>query len=201
MYHHTDSCNNLFSSETVNQLNLIVGDKSNRLKTVGICFSAFDVLHAGHLLMLKDAKSVCDILIVGLHTDPTLNRSDSKNKPIQSVEERYIQLEACKYVDHIIKYATEDDLMNVLRTLYTARKNGGPNIIRILGSDWHGKQYTGWKLPIPVHWHNRDHDWSTTYLRDRIYTAEKTKRGEEKMSNKVIFIQQDTLTHYTIREI
>ena len=75
---------------------------------VGFTCSCFDLLHAGHILMLKDAKAQCDKLIVGLQTDPTIDRPE-KNKPIQSYEERYIQLEAVKYVDEIIKYDTEED--------------------------------------------------------------------------------------------
>ena len=186
MYKQTSSSHNLFSISTKKQIKAI--KDVYKAQTIGICFSAFDILHCGHILMLEDAKRYCDVLVVGLHTDPTLNR-DSKNKPIQELEERRIQLKGCKYINEIIEYATEDDLMQILHDLK-------PNV-RILGTDWKDKLYTGYKLNIPVVWHSRNHNWSTTYLRDRIYEVEKTKHKDDK----VTFIQQDTPTHYTIREI
>ena len=142
---------------------------------VGFTCSTFDLFHAGHYLMLKDAKDQCDILIVGLQTDPTLDEEyrmetggKNKNKPIQSFEERKIQIEGCKYVDHVIPYSTEEDLQILLKEL-------NPDI-RILGSDWMGKQYTGHELGIPIHWHSRDHDYSTSNLRKRVYLGEKDKQ-------------------------
>jgi len=126
---------------------------------IGFTCSCFDLLHAGHILMLKDAKAQCDKLIVGLQTDPTINRPE-KNKPIQSYEERYIQLEAVKYVDEIIKYETEDGLIKLLYDL-------NPDV-RILGSDWKGKPFTGHTLHIPIYFHNRDHDYSSSALREKI---------------------------------
>ena len=91
-----------------------------------------------------------------------------KNKPIQSFEERKIQIEGCKYVDHVIPYSTEEDLQILLKEL-------NPDI-RILGSDWKGKQYTGHEMRIPIHWHSRDHDYSTSNLRKRVYLSEKDKQ-------------------------
>ena len=126
---------------------------------VGFTCSCFDLLHAGHIIMLKDAKEQCNKLIVGLQTDPTIDRPE-KNKPIQSYEERYIQLEAIKYVDEIIKYETEDDLMKLLFDL-------NPDV-RILGSDWERKPFTGYTLHIPIYFHKRDHDYSTSNLRNKI---------------------------------
>ena len=126
---------------------------------IGFTCSCFDLLHAGHILMLKDAKEQCDKLIVGLQTNPTLDRPE-KNKPIQSYEERYIQLEAIKYVDEIVKYETEDDLMKLLFDL-------NPDV-RILGSDWENKPFTGYTLHIPIYFHKRDHDYSTSNLREKI---------------------------------
>lgn len=141
---------------------------------VGFTCSTFDLFHAGHYLMLKDAKNQCDILVVGLQTDPTLDEEyrmetggKNKNKPIQSFEERKIQIEGCKYVDHVIPYSTEEDLLKLMRELR-------PDI-RILGSDWKGKQFTGQELGFPIHWHNRDHDYSTSNLRKRVYLGEKDK--------------------------
>ena len=127
--------------------------------TIGFTCSCFDLLHAGHILMLKDAKEQCDYLIVGLQTDPTLDRPE-KNKPIQSLEERKIQLEAVKYVDEIIQYETEEDLYKNLLEIK-------PDI-RILGNDYIGKSFTGDDLDIPIHYHKREHNFSTTNLRKKI---------------------------------
>ena len=127
---------------------------------IGFTCSCFDLLHAGHILMLKDAKEQCDKLIVGLQTDPTLDRPE-KNKPIQSFEERKIQLEAVKYVDEVMIYKTENELYQLLKLLR-------PNI-RILGSDYEdGRLFTGWELNIPIYYHKRDHDYSTSSLREKI---------------------------------
>ena len=110
--------------------------------------------------MLKDAREQCDKLIVGLQTDPTLDRPE-KNKPIQSYEERYIQLEAVKYVDDIIKYETEEELYQLLKLMR-------PNI-RILGSDYQdGRYFTGMELNIPIYYHKRNHNYSSTNLRKKI---------------------------------
>ena len=127
--------------------------------TVGFTCSSFDLLHAGHILMLKDAKEQCDYLIVGLQTDPTLDRPE-KNKPIQSFEERKIQLEAVKYVDEILKYNTEKELFEILRMLR-------PDV-RILGSDYEGKYFTGAELNIPIYYHKRNHNYSSSNLRQKI---------------------------------
>ena len=127
--------------------------------TVGFTCSSFDLLHAGHILMLKDAKEQCDYLIVGLQTDPTLDRPE-KNKPIQSFEERKIQLEAVKYVDEILKYNTEKELFEILRMLR-------PDV-RILGSDYEGKYFTGTELNIPIYYHKRNHNYSSSNLRKKI---------------------------------
>ena len=127
---------------------------------IGFTCSCFDLLHAGHILMLKDAKEQCDKLIVGLQTDPTLDRAETKNKPIQTYEERYIQLKAIKYVDEIVKYSTEKELFEILRMLR-------PDV-RILGSDYEGKYFTGAELNIPIYYHKRNHSYSTSSLREKI---------------------------------
>ena len=126
---------------------------------VGFTCSCFDLLHAGHIIMLKDAKEQCNKLIVGLQTDPTIDRPE-KNKPIQSYEERYIQLEAIKYVDEIIKYETEEELYQLLKILR-------PDV-RILGSDYEGEYFTGTELNIPIYYHKRNHNYSTSSLRKKI---------------------------------
>ena len=125
----------------------------------GFTCSCFDLLHAGHILMLKDAKEQCDYLIVGLQTDPTIDRPE-KNKPIQSFEERKIQLEAVKYVDEIFTYETEEDLYKKLLEI-------SPDI-RILGSDYIDKPFTGDDLDIPIYFHDRKHNYSSTNLRGSI---------------------------------
>jgi len=127
--------------------------------TIGFTCSCFDLLHAGHILMLKDAKNRCDRLIVGLQTDPTIDRPE-KNKPIQSLEERQIQLEAVKYVDEVFTYDTEEDLYKKLLDIK-------PDV-RILGSDYIGKSFTGDNLDIEIYYHERKHNYSTTNLRKKI---------------------------------
>ena len=128
---------------------------------VGIVAGAFDLLHAGHVLYLKEARDNCDHLVVALHIDPSIERP--KNKPIQSLIEREIQLNGCRYVDEIIKYHTEFDLYNMLIII-------DPDI-RFLGDDYKGKIFTGKHFNIPIHYVSRDHGWSTTELRERIKNA------------------------------
>ena len=128
---------------------------------IGFTCSCFDLLHAGHILMLKDAKSQCDKLIVGLQTDPTIDRPLTKNKPIQSLEERRIQLEAVKYVDEIREYSTEAELRDMLCEIWPS--------VRILGSDYITKDdFTGCQYDIPIYYHERDHDYSSSNLRNKI---------------------------------
>ena len=129
---------------------------------IGFTCSAFDLLHAGHILMLKEAKAQCDHLIVGLQTDPTIDRA-TKNKPIQSVLERFIQLSAVKYVDEIVVYETENDLLQILKAY---------NIdVRILGEEYENKPFTGLGLQIETHFNKRTHSFSTTELRNRVIEA------------------------------
>ena len=127
--------------------------------TVGFTCSCFDLLHAGHIIMLQYAKARCDKLIVGLQTDPTTDRPE-KNKPIQSLDERRIQLEAVKYVDEVFTYDTEEDLYKKLLDI-------NPDV-RILGSDYIGKSFTGDDLDIKIYYHDRNHNYSTTNLREKI---------------------------------
>ena len=132
---------------------------------IGFTCGAMDLLHAGHILMLKDCKSHCDHLIVGLHTNPQLDRPE-KNQPIQSLIERYIQLDGCSYVDQIIPYETETDLIEMLKSV--------PFDIRFVGSDWKDKPFTGHDLPRMLektHYNTREHDYSSSGLRKRIAEA------------------------------
>jgi glycerol-3-phosphate cytidylyltransferase len=126
---------------------------------VGFTCSCFDLFHAGHIMMLKEAKSVCDYLIVGLQTDPTLDRPE-KNKPVQSVFERFVQLDACKHVDEIVVYATEKDLMDLLQSY--------PIDVRIIGDEYENKHFTGKELNIETYYNRRKHSFSTTELRKRV---------------------------------
>ena len=140
-------------------------------KKVGITAGAFDLCHAGHMLMFKEAKTVCDYLIVALHSDPAIDRPDIKNKPIMSIEERKTILESIKYIDEILLYDTEADLFKIL-------SENKLNIdIRILGAEYKNKSFTGRDLPLPVYFNSRDHGYSTTELRKRVYEAEVRKNG------------------------
>ena len=133
---------------------------------VGITCGAFDLCHYGHILVFEECKTVCDYLIVALQSDPSLDRA-YKNRPVQTVLEREGLLRAIRHIDDIVLYDTEADLYKLLQTL--------PVNIRIIGNDWHGKKYTGWDLPIPMHFNKRDHGYSTSELRKRIHIAEQQK--------------------------
>ena len=138
---------------------------------VGIVASCFDLFHAGHIIMLKEAKTQCDHLIVGLQTDPTIDRPVEKNKPVQSVFERYVQLQACKYVDEIVVYATEKELIDILLAF--------PINVRILGDEYEHKGFTGRNECVlkgmEFYFNKREHSFSTTELRERVVNAEASK--------------------------
>ena len=142
-------------------------------KTIGITFSTFDLLHAGHIAMLREAKEHCDYLICGLQTDPTIDRPDTKNKPIQTLVERYAQLKAVSYVDEIIPYQTEQDLIDIFE-MYNID-------IRILGEEYKEKDFTGKdpcrKRGIELHFNKRDHRFSTSDLRERVSNAPTCKQS------------------------
>jgi glycerol-3-phosphate cytidylyltransferase len=139
----------------------------NADKKICVTASCFDLLHAGHTLMLKDGKERADLMVAFLQTDPTIDRPE-KNKPILSFEERKILVEASRYIDKIFIYTTEKELYDGLSTLSAD--------LRILGDDYIGKKFTGFDLPTPIYFHDRaSHGWSTTKLRKRIYQAELEK--------------------------
>ena len=133
---------------------------------VGFTCSTFDLLHAGHVQMLRDAKDQCDYLICGLQVDPSLDRKE-KNSPIQTFVERYTQLKAVKYVDEIIPYASEKDLEDILE-LYTID-------VRILGEEYKEKDFTGKdickKRGIALYFNKREHRFSSSDLRKRVCTS------------------------------
>ena len=143
-------------------------------KKIGITFSAFDLLHAGHIAMLAEAKNHCDYLICGLQTDPTIDRPDTKNKPIQSVVERQIQLAACRYVDEVVIYQTEQDLIDLILIL--------PIDVRILGVEYEDTNFTGRNegqgRNITHVFNRRDHSFSSSNLRKRVAEAEGHKKGK-----------------------
>ena len=130
---------------------------------IGFTCSAFDLLHAGHIQMLRDAKSQCDHLICGLQVDPAIDR-ETKNSPVQTLVERYIQLAAVKYVDEIIPYESESDLNDILEIL--------PVNIRILGEEYKQKDFTGKDVcrrrGIELYFNKRDHRFSSSALRKRV---------------------------------
>jgi glycerol-3-phosphate cytidylyltransferase len=140
-------------------------------KKIGITFSTFDMLHAGHIAMLSEAKNHCDYLIAGLQTDPTIDRPDTKNKPIQSIVERQIQLAACRYVDEVVVYQTEQDLVDLLLIL--------PLDVRVLGVEYENTNFTGRMecelRGIELVFNGRDHSFSSSSLRKRVAHAETEK--------------------------
>jgi glycerol-3-phosphate cytidylyltransferase len=140
-------------------------------RPIGFTCSTFDLLHAGHILMLAEAKQICDYLIVGLQTDPTIDRPDVKNKPVQSVVERYVQLSAVKFVDEIIVYDTERDLEDLLMFL--------PINHRIIGEEYRDKPFTGKNIcedrGINIIYNSRKHRFSSSELRQRTYQSELRK--------------------------
>ncbi len=141
-------------------------------KRIGITFSTFDLLHAGHIAMLAEARNHCDYLIAGLQTDPTIDRPDTKNQPVQSIVERQIQLAAVRYVDEIVVYQTEKDLEDILLIL--------PIDVRFLGVEYADKDFTGRQIcedrDIALLFNSRDHSFSSSNLRKRVAEAEKNKR-------------------------
>jgi glycerol-3-phosphate cytidylyltransferase len=136
---------------------------------VGIVFSAFDLLHAGHIGMLREARANCDYLIAGLQTDPTIDRPTEKNKPVQTLVERYAQLNALKFVDEIVPYQTEEDVIDILELFQID--------VRFLGEEYREKEFTGKDVcrtrGIELHFNKRDHRFSTSGLRKRVAAAEK----------------------------
>ena len=148
--------------------------KANGLK-IGITFSTFDLLHAGHIAMLAEVKNHCDYLIAGIQTDPTIDRPGSKNKPVQSIVERQIALSACRYVDEIVTYETEKDLIDLILTL--------PIDVRILGVEYEDTNFTGRSegsgRGIQHVFNRRDHSFSSSNLRKRVHDAEAARLADQ----------------------
>jgi glycerol-3-phosphate cytidylyltransferase len=140
-------------------------------RPIAFTCSTFDLLHAGHILMLAECKQICDYLIVGLQTDPTIDRPEVKNRPVQSIVERYVQLSAVKFVDEIIVYDTEKDLEDMLMFL--------PITMRICGEEYKEKHLTGRDIcdnrGIKTYYNSRTHRFSSSELRQRTYQSELNK--------------------------
>jgi glycerol-3-phosphate cytidylyltransferase len=145
-------------------------------KPVGFTCSTFDLLHAGHILMLAECKQICDYLIVGVQSDPTIDRPGTKNKPVQSIVERYVQLSAVKFVDEIIVYNTEKDLEDMLMFL--------PLAVRIIGEEYKDKDFTGKQIcedrGIKIWYNSRNHRFSSSELRQRTFQSEMNKQVSKK---------------------
>lgn len=148
---------------------------------VGFNCSSFDLLHAGHVTMLKMEKQLCDYLIVALQVDPTIDRPGVKNKPVQSIYERYVQLQACKYIDEILVYSTEYDLMQLLMTQQID--------IRFLSEEYLNRDFTGKqyciKNGIELYYHKREHDYSSSELRGRTAQLENEKQESKNAESEI----------------
>lgn len=133
---------------------------------IGFTCSTFDLFHAGHVVMLQEAKTLCDYLIVGLLIDPTIDRPDSKNAPVQSPFERYLQVSSCRFVDEVIPFSTEKELIDMILTIQ-------PDV-RIVGEEYKGTDHTGVGL-CPIHYNKRRHSFSSTDLRKRVVANSEVK--------------------------
>ena len=162
---------------------------------IGFNCSSCDLFHAGHVTMMKMEKQLCDYLIVALQVDPTIDRPGVKNKPVQSVYQRYVQLQGCKYVDEILVYETEADLLNLLQT---------QNIdVRFLSEEYKDRDFTGKQYcidnGIELFFHLRRHQYSSTELRNRVYELEKKKR-DEKVESNVEQYSPELLEKYSLKD-
>ena len=144
------------------------------VKKIGFNCSAFDLFNAGHATMLKMEKELCDYLIIALQVDPTVDRPGLKNKPVESIYERFVKLQSIKYVDEILVYGNEQDLLNLIKTQKIH--------IRFLSDEYINREFTGKQYcldnGIELHYHKREHDYSSTDLRERTFNLESLKRGE-----------------------
>ena len=162
---------------------------------VGFNCSSFDLFHAGHVTMLKMEKELCDHLKVALQVDPTIDRPGIKNKPVQSVYERYVQLQACKYVDEILVYETEEDLINLMKSQTIH--------IRFLSEEYKYRDFTGKQYcidnGIELFFHLRRHKYSSTEIRNRVYHLETEKRIEKNQENVIGQYSPELLEKYSIK--
>ena len=162
---------------------------------IGFNCSSFDLFHAGHVTMLKMEKELCDYLKVALQVDPSIDRPGIKNKPVQSVYERYIQLQGCKYVDEILVYETEADLLNLIQTQTFH--------IRFLSEEYRHIEVTGKQYcvdnGVEIYYHLRRHKYSSTEIRNRVYNLEKQKRLEKEQEDMIEQYSPEILQKYSIK--
>ena len=162
---------------------------------IGFNCSSFDLFHAGHVTMLKMEKELCDYLKVALQVDPTIDRPGIKNKPVQTVYERYVQLQACKYVDEILVYETEEDLLNLIQSQTIH--------IRFLSEEYKDRDFTGKQYcidnGIELFFHLRRHKYSSTEIRNRVYNLEKQKRLEKEQEDMIEQYSPEILQKYSIK--
>jgi len=161
---------------------------------VGFNCSCFDLFHAGHVTMLKMEKEMCDYLKVALQVDPSIDRPGFKNKPVQSIYERYVQVQGCKYVDEILLYDTESDLLNLIMTQTFH--------IRFLSEEYKDIDFTGKQYCIDngvkIYYHQRKHQYSSTELRSRVYGLEKLRKQENDFKN-IIQYSPELLEKYSVK--
>ena len=162
---------------------------------IGFNCSSFDLFHAGHVTMLKMEKELCDYLKVALQVDPSIDRPGIKNKPVQSVYERYIQLQGCKYVDEILVYETEADLLNLIQTQTFH--------IRFLSEEYRHIEVTGKQYCIDngveIYYHLRRHQYSSTEIRNRVYNLEQQKREDVGQENTIRQYSPEILEKYSTK--
>jgi glycerol-3-phosphate cytidylyltransferase len=162
---------------------------------IGFNCSSFDLFHAGHVTMLKMEKEMCDYLKVALQVDPSIDRPGIKNKPVQSVYERYIQLQGCKYVDEILVYETEADLLNLIQTQTFH--------IRFLSEEYRHIEVTGKQYCIDngveIYYHLRRHQYSSTEIRNRVYNLEQQKREDKAQETTIMQYSPEILEKYSIK--
>ena len=164
---------------------------------IGFNCSSFDLFHAGHVTMLKMEKEMCDYLKVALQVDPTVDRPGIKNKPVQSVYERYVQLQACKYIDEILVYESEEDLLNLIQTQTID--------IRFLSEEYIDQDFTGKQYcidhDIELFYHLRKHKYSSTEIRNRVYNLEQQKREDAVQETTIRQYSPEILEKYSIKNI
>jgi glycerol-3-phosphate cytidylyltransferase len=162
---------------------------------IGFNCSSFDLFHAGHVTMLKMEKEMCDYLKIALQVDPTVDRPGIKNKPSQSVYERYVQLQGCKYVDEILVYETEADLLNLIKTQTIH--------IRFLSEEYKDVDFTGKQYcidnDIELFYHLRKHTYSSTDLRNRVYLLEQAKRDQKEFIEVPHQYSPELLNKYSLK--
>ena len=162
---------------------------------IGFNCSSFDLFHAGHVTMLRMEKELCDYLKVALQVDPSVDRPGIKNKPSQSLYERYVQVQSCKYVDEILVYETEADLLNLIKTQTIH--------IRFLSEEYENRDFTGKQYcidnGIEIYYHLRRHNYSSTELRNKIYLLEKQKIETKDQESSVLPHSPEILNKYLLK--